>query len=223
MIDGARPKHLTLYHYWRSSSSWRVRWAFAFKEIECEYVAVDLLNGESEGTAHLARNPFGFVPALEICADLQSPPTWLTESLAIIEWADEVWPEPRLMPKSAIERAQVRQLAEVINAGTQPLQNLGPQNLYSTDPAAKKVWAQHWIRIGLSCYETLVSRTAGRFSVGDELSLADLCLIPQCYNARRYGIEPAEYPRIARIEAEALKLPSCQAADPTRFQPTSSK
>ncbi len=217
----SRPAHLTLYHYWRSSSSWRVRWAFAHKGIACEHVGVDLLNGESESAEHRARNPFGYVPALEIRARSDSPSHWLTESLAIIEWAEELWPEPRLLPRTALERAHARQLAETVNAGTQPLQNLGTQALHSEDPALRKSWAQYWIRTGLEAYERIACSTAGRFSVGDELSLADLCLIPQCYNARRFDIDPADYPTIARIEAEALRTPSCQASDPVRFQPES--
>lgn len=209
---------LTLFHYWRSSCSWRVRWAMAHKGIPCEFVAVDLLNGESESPEHLKRNPFGFVPVLEVTG-AQSQPVLLTESLAIIEFLEETWPKQTLLPGDAFARAQIRALAEAINAGTQPLQNLAPQAMYSDDPEKKKEWARHWIRNGLAAYETLVGRTAGQFSVGDSLSLADLCLIPQVYNALRYDVALEEFPIIARINETALGTSSCLEAHPDRYKP----
>src|SRR5665213_1802972 len=176
---------LKLYHYWRSSSSWRVRWGLALKDVKCEFEAIDLLSGQSESPEHLSRNPLGFVPVLEI-TESSGKKFFLSESLPILEWLNETYPEPSLFPKDPIARARARQLAEVINAGTQPLQNLNVQELHSADKEAKKHWSQHWIRNGLHAYETLVRETAGKFSVGNELSVADLCLIPQCYNCLLY-------------------------------------
>ena len=211
----------TLFHYWRSSSSWRVRWALAHKGVNYRTIPVDLLSGESESPEHLERNPMGFVPVLRIESELDSglEPLLLCESLAMIELLEELFPKPTLYPGDAFRRAQIRQLAEIINAGTQPLQNLGPQFLHSTDAEERKRWAQHWIRNGLQAYEKLVSKTSGHFSVGDEITTADLCLIPQCYNARRYDIAVEDYPTIARIEALALQSDACRASHPDRFTP----
>jgi len=114
---------LTLFHYWRSSASWRTRWALIHKGIPFEYRAVDLLKGENEAPEHRARNPFGYVPALEI--DEGGKRWMLTESLAILEWLEETHPLPSLYPGNPRTRAHIRQLTETINAGTQPLQNIG--------------------------------------------------------------------------------------------------
>ncbi len=209
---------LRLYHYWRSSSSWRVRWGFALKGIPCEFVAVDLLSGESEAPQHATRNPLGYVPVLEFVGGSSFQP-FLAESMAILEWAEEVHPEPRLLSGDAFHRAWIRQLAEVINADTQPLQNLGPQALHSDEPAKRKSWAQHWIRNGLAAYEALVTHTAGRFSVGDAVTLADLFLIPQVYNADRNDVSLDPYPTVKRISEAALATPGCQASHPDRYKP----
>ncbi len=211
---------LRLYHYWRSSSSWRVRWGLAIKGIEYEAVAVNLLSGESESPEHLERNPLGQVPVLEIEPGAKSgAPLRLFESIAILEWLEESYPERPLLPRDPWLRARTRQLAEIINSETQPLQNLTPQELHSDDPAKRKAWAQYWIRNGLKAYETVVKETAGRFSVGDHLTIADLCLVPQCYNATRYEIPLANYPIIARIHEAAKLTESYRLSAPEAFQP----
>jgi len=191
-----------------------VRWAFAYKGVDADYVDVDLLSGQSESAEHRARNPLGFVPALEI-----GPGQYLAESLAIIEWLEETVPRPFLLPGDPLKRARIRQLAEMINADTQPLQNLNAQDLHSDDPAKRKAWAVHWIVTGLEAYEKIASTTAGKFSVGDELSVADLCLVPQCYNALRNEIDLARFPTIKRIHDHALTTPSALASHPDRFKP----
>src|SRR5688500_17347222 len=113
---------LKLYHYWRSSSSWRIRWALAHKAVACEYIPVSLLDGESESEEHLSRNPLGFVPVLEIVRS-GATPFYLSESMAILEWIEEMHPNPTLLPGDAYQRARIRQLAEIIASDTQPLQN----------------------------------------------------------------------------------------------------
>jgi maleylacetoacetate isomerase len=211
---------LRLYHYWRSSSSWRVRWAFALKQLECEYVAVNLLEGEQSKSDHLARSPMGLVPTLELVGgDALPGGRFLSESLAIIEWAETQRPAPPLFPREPMERARARQLAEIINAGTQPIQNLGVQRRHSSDPEEQKRWARHWTERGLGAYEAVVSRTAGVFSVGDEITIADLCLIPQCSNADRQGVALDPYPTIRRIREAALATEACRATEPDRFKP----
>lgn len=197
-----------------------MRWAFALKGIACEYQAVSLLDGESESDAHRARNPLGFVPVLEFLDEEDPARRYLTESLAMIEWAEEMKPSPSLFPKDAYLRAQARALAETVNAGTQPLQNLNTQYKHSNDTDEQKQWAQYWIRNGLSAYETLAKPHAGKFSVGDELTVADLCLIPQCYNALRNEIALENYPTIHRIYQNALLTPSYASSEPEKFKPT---
>jgi len=198
-----------------------VRWSLAHhgRLEQTRLIPVDLLNGESESAEHRARNPLGFVPVL-LRADGQT----LCESLAMLEWLEEQpSPAPSLLPEDPWLRAQVRMLAQVIVADTQPLQNLGPQFQHSPDDALKRSdWARHWIREGLHAYETLARPIAGQLSVGDRVSLADLCLIPQLYNARRYEVRvEEEFPLLARIEEKALSLPAAKASRPDRFQPPS--
>ena len=218
-------KPIRLFHYWRSTSSWRVRWALAIKGFDCEMVAVDLLNGESESPEHLVRNPLGYVPVLEL-----SDGTFLTESIAIIEWLEEIAPTPALLPVGTqpadrVSRARVRQFVELINADTQPLQNITTQFMHSDDPEKRKAWAQHFIHAGLNAYEKILtvfevqSGTPSRYSVGDHLTLADLCLIPQCYNADRFEVSLEAFPRIQKIRAFALQHPSYAKAEPTIFAP----
>lgn len=209
---------LRLYHYWRSSSSWRVRWAFALKKIDCEYVVVDLLGEDTDEVAHRQRNPLGFVPVLEF-VDGKAPYRYLAESVAMIEWAEETHPTPKLLPGNAVERGRIRQLTELINAGTQPIQNLNVTQFHSSDPAEQKKWNQYWIRNGLEAYEQIVAQTAGTFSVGNSITMADLALIPQCYNAARNEVSLDEFPMIKRIHEAALKTEACQASHPDRFKP----
>jgi maleylacetoacetate isomerase len=215
---GAAPS-LRLYHYWRSTSSWRVRFAFAAKGIPCELIAVNLLENESEGAEHLVRNPMGYVPVLELKDAPAGAPRYLAESLAIIHWAEETFTDVPLLPGDAWQRGRIWQLAELINAGTQPLVNLGVGARHSADEAEQKLWNQHWLRKGLEAYERLVRETAGRLSVGDRLTLADICLIPQCYSAARNDVRLDDYPTIRRINEEALRLESCIRSHPDRYSP----
>ncbi len=208
-----------LFHYWRSSSSWRVRLALDWKTLPYEPVAVNLLNGESESPEHLKRSPAGFVPVLEIPGET-SP--YLCESLAIIEYLESVHPDRRsLIPGTPIEQARIRALAEIINAGTQPVQNIPVLERHSSDPAEQKAWAREFIARGLAVYEKTCVATAGRFSVGDRFTLADVCLIPQIYNAERYQVDLAAFPTILRVHGECTKLVEFQSSHPDRFAPDS--
>jgi maleylacetoacetate isomerase len=156
----------------------------------------------------------GYVPALEIL-----PGQFLCESIAILEYLEETNPAPHLLPKDPLDRAQVRQLVETINAGTQPLQNTIVAPLYSENLENQKKWNQTWIRKGLRAYEILAKGQAGEFSWGNTLTLADLVLIPQCYNAIRQGLSLAEFPLIESIYNHASKTESFQISAPERFQP----
>lgn len=210
---------LRLYHYWRSSSSWRVRWALELKGLPYEAVPINLLTDEPESPEHRGRNPLGYVPVLELLnEEAESPFRFLAESVAIIEFLDEEIPTPALLPSSRHARARSRQLAEMINAGTQPLQNPNVAAFHSADPEEQKRWNQHWIRNGLKAYEVLAQDTAGLYSVGDEITLADLYLIPQCYNAARFEVQTAEFPLLDRIVQNAQRTEPCQRSAPDRYK-----
>lgn len=214
---------IKLYHYWRSTSSWRVRWALDFKKIPHTLVHVNLLNGESESPEHLARHPAGFVPVME----LESGET-LVESLAMIQYLESTFPDrPSLLPKDPFSRAQALALAEVINAGTHPLQN-PPVTAYlaqhfAATPEQQTAWNQHWIRKGLELYENLlpasVLESKTPFSVESTLSIADLCLMPQLYNAHRYGVGLGNFPKIMAIEANLAQIESYLSSHPDRTKP----
>lgn len=209
---------LLLHHYWRSSSSWRVRWALAHKGVAYESNAIDLLHGAQHEPGHVARSPFGFVP----CLMVDDRP--LTESVAIIEWLEETHPAPPLHPRDTWARARVRQLVELVNAGIQPLQNLMVNRYVSKDPEAQKAWARHWVSRGLDALERELSAVrdeglGGMHAVGDSITTADLFIVPQLYNARRYGFDLATYPLLQSIEAAALRTEAAKASHPDRFQP----
>jgi maleylacetoacetate isomerase len=203
-----------LYHYWRSSASWRVRWALAHKGLAFEKVAVNLLSSEQRSDAHRARNPIGHLPALEV-----APGRFLAESVAILEWLEETHPSPALYPTDPWARARVRQVCELVNAGIQPLQNLVVLDKVSTDPEVKKAWARDFNERGLRALEGLLTAIdaelgEGTFAVGTSLSAADLFVVPQVYSARRFGVDVSVFPRVLRAEASALATAHADGARP---------
>jgi maleylacetoacetate isomerase len=219
MTQNARDSRPVLYHYWRSSSSWRVRWALSHKGIDYTPVAVDLLKGAQRSPEHLQRNPLGAVPVLNIDG------LELGESMAILEYLEETHPERPLLPAAPRARARVRQLCQIIVADTQPLQNLSVLEHVAelvSDPEQRRPWAERYIARGFDGYEALLRRDdapAGPCSFGDEVTLADLCLVPQCLNARRQGLDVGRWPRIAAIEAHCLRTAAAQASAPEAFKP----
>ena len=148
---------------------------------------------------------------------------YLGESLAILEYLEELHPHPALLPPDPLGRARVRQLVQVIGADTQPLQNLSVLRhvgRLDTGAEAQRQWARHYITRGLTAYEALLAQAdwpRGSYSYGSEVSMAELCLVPQCYNARRQGLELGQWPRIAAIEAAALATRAAQASHPDAF------
>jgi maleylacetoacetate isomerase len=198
-----------LYHYWRSSCSWRVRWALELKKINYTKEAVNILQGEHNKPAFLAVNPSGQVPSLAIDDGIQ-----LGESVAIMEWLEETHPSPALLPSDPVSKARVRELVQVICAGTQPLQNLKVLAAVSSDPAVKNAWAAQWIRNGLVNYEAKIRKTHGTYSFGGEVTMADLALVPQYYNAKRYNADVSDLPIIAKVYNNCMKLESCQKSMP---------
>jgi len=213
---------IVLYTYWRSSSSYRVRFALAAKGLAYESVPIDLLRGEQRHASHTARSPTGFVPCIVIDGRA------LVESVAIIELLDELFPDPPLYPRDPWGRARVRALVEIVNAGTQPLQNLNVLERLSAvherpadDAEVRKAWLRHFIARGLASFESLMAAherdgIEGPFAYGPTLTAADLYLVPQMYNAQRYGVDLAPFPRAVAAAEVALATDAAQAALPER-------
>lgn len=208
---------LKLYSYWRSSCSWRVRIALNLKGLAYEYVPVHLLKdgGQQNTDAYRALNPMRTVPTLEWSE--AGAVQRLGQSLAILEYLEARFPTPALLPAEPLTRARVRMLAEMVNSGIQPLQNLMVlQYVKGELKADDKAFAAHWNRRGLESLEAAVKETAGTYCVGDSVSFADLCLVPQLYGARRFGVDLTPFPTLTRIEAACNALPAFQAAHPDR-------
>lgn len=207
---------LTLYSYWRSSSTWRVRLALALKSIPYEQHAVHLIKegGAQHLDVHALRNPLHQIPTLEV-REATGKVRHISQSLAIMEYLEEVYPSPSLLPGDAGQRALIRQLSEIINSGTQPLQNLAViQHLRDELDVDAKAFCQRYILKGLQAYEATCASYAGAFSVGDEVTMADLCLIPQLYNARRFSVDLAPLKTLLAIERACEALPAFTAAHP---------
>ena len=208
---------MKLYGFWRSTATWRVRIGLAYKGLDYEVQPIHLRKGggEQHGEAYRAMNPMEQVPLLELNEDGRV--VRLTQSVAILEYLEERFPEPRLLPADPLLRARVRQLAEMVNAGIQPLQNTSTQ-LWVKDTlgADEKAWTRHWVGRGLTALEACVAGCAGRFSVGDSVTFADLFLVPELDFARRFLIPLDAYPTLARIDAACAELPAFQQAHADR-------
>ncbi len=208
---------MKLYSYWRSSAAYRVRIALALKGLSADYVPVHLIRdgGEQNRAAYQAINPQRLLPALEL-----DDGTVLTQSLAIIEYLDEIVPQPPLLPATALERARVRALAQVITSDIHPLTNLRVlkyiNHAFPANDEARIEWIRHWINEGLTAFEKRLEKhpQTGRFCHGDTPTLADCCLVPQLYDARRFKLDLAPFPRLTQIETACLALPAFMAAHP---------
>ena len=195
---------MRLHTYWRSSAAWRVRIALAVKGLAWEAATHDLRKGGQSAPGYLALNPQALVPALEVDGAV------LTQSLAIIGYLDERWPEPALLPGDLMERARVRAFALAVACEIHPVQNLRVLRMLrkrGLDQAAIDVWAREVIESGLAACSALTADRQGPFCFGEAVTLADITLIPQLANARRFGAR-TDYPRIEAIEAAALEHPA---------------
>jgi len=204
---------MKLYSYFRSSAAYRTRIALNLKGIAFETVPVHLTRngGQQHGAEFLALNPRGRVPALARDAG-----EVLRQSLAIMEYLDEVYPDPPLLPKDPIERAHVRAVAQIIACDIHPLNNLGPlsylRHSLKADQSAIQEWYRHWIIAGFEAVEALIKPAP--YAFGRHVTVADICIVPQVANARRFNVPLDRFPGIAAVDAAAAKLSAFDAARP---------
>ena len=207
---------LRLYSYWRSSAAYRVRIGLHLKGLAFETVPVHLVRdgGEQHTPAFREANPQELVPVLEHGKRM------LRQSLAILEYLDEMWPEPALLPATARERQRVRALAQVVACDIHPLNNLRVlqylEHEWNVPPPERDDWVRHWMVAGFDAFEAMLvgNPSTGPFCEGSQPTIADCCLVPQVYNARRFGVDLAPYPTIVRIEQACLEVRAFQAAHP---------
>jgi maleylacetoacetate isomerase len=207
---------MILHGYFRSSASFRVRIALNLKGLAYDQAPHHLRRGEQRAAGYLALNPQGMVPALAVDGAV------LTQSLAMIEYLDEVHPEPALLPTRAIDRAYVRSLAQIIACDIHPIDNLRVLK-YLRDPLGHdeptvQAWYNHWIATGFDALETILASDprTGRFCFGDTPGMADICLVPQVTNAGNFRLDLAPYPTITRIFDACMALDAFAAAHPAR-------
>ena len=205
---------MILHSYWRSGTSYRTRIALNLKGLAYEQAGIDLRTGAQKSDAFLALNPQGLVPALEADGAV------LTQSPAILEWLEETHPEPPLLPTSSVARAQVRAMAALVACDIHPLNNLrvlkALRETFDADQDAVDAWAGRWITAGFEALEALIERHGDGWCFGAAPTLADCCLIPQVYSARRFNTPLDAFPRILAIEEKAAGHPAFMAAHPDR-------
>lgn len=205
---------MTLYDYFRSTAAYRVRITLNLKGLGYQQAPINLLKGEDGSAGYRAVNPQGLVPALAV------DKTVLQQSLAICEYLDEVEPEPPLLPGDPLQRAQIRALAQMVACDIHPVNNLRILKYLTGElgisEAQKLNWYRHWIDQGFRPIEQMLEKTApdGPFCFGNRVTLADICLVPQIYNARRFELDLNPYPRIVAIEQHCLNLETFDRARP---------
>lgn len=205
---------MTLYGYFRSSAAYRVRIALNLKGLQADAVAVSLINGEQSQPAYRSLNPQGLVPALATEQGL------LTQSMAIIEYLESQHPTPALLPGDAWAQAHIRAFAQSLACDIHPLNNLRVLKYLTGElgvsETQKNAWYAHWIQTGFAGLETNLQQHAGNYCFGDSPSLADVCLVPQVYNARRFKVDLSAFPLINRITDYCNQQPAFADALPER-------
>ncbi len=207
---------LVLHGYFRSGTTYRVRLALNWKGVPYEVAPVNLLEGAQSSPDYLAKNPQGLVPALEVDGEL------LTQSPAILEWIEETYPQRPLLPSDRVERTKVRAFASVIGCDIHPLQNLRVMKKvradYGDDQDGAWAWARHWMEVGFAALETLAAKANGQngFIFGEGPSLAEIYLLPQMVNARRFGVDVSAYRHLVAADEAARALPEFADAAPEK-------
>lgn len=202
-----------LHSAWRATAPYRVRIGLALKGVSYDYAPVDLIRGDQRTPEYRAVNPQGLTPALDIGGRV------LTQSLAILEWLEEEYPDPPILPKAALDRQAVRTMALIIACDIHPLNNtrVGRKlNKMGIDAAGILEWTQGWIRDGFDALEPMVAKYGKGFAFGDRPTIADCCLIPQVYSANRYEVDLGPWPAIRAVSEHALAHPAFEAAHPNR-------
>jgi len=204
---------LTLHGYWRSTASYRVRIALGLKGLDYRQIAHDLRTGAQREHGFVALSPQGLVPALDTDGAV------VTQSLAIIEWLDEQWPEPPLLPCDPLGRATVRAMAQIVACDIHPLNNLrvltALREEFGADEAQVRRWIARWIGDGFAALETLIGRHGGRFAYGDEPGLTDCCIVPQLFAAERFEVDVSSFPRLRAVAEHARQLEAFSRAAPS--------
>ena len=207
---------MKLHGYFRSSAAFRVRIALNLKRLAYENAFIHLRKGEQRGESYLGLNPQALVPTL------QDGRHALTQSLAIVEYLDETHATPPLLPRTPHERARVRALAQIVACDIHPIDNLRVlqylQSDLKADDAAVGRWFNHWIALGFAGLEAMLAKdpATGRFCHGDSPGLADICLVPQVFNSRRYSLDLGPYPTVKRIYDACMTVPAFDAAQPSK-------
>lgn len=208
---------MILHSYWRSSASYRARIGLGLKNLKWDYQAVNIFGdtAEQRTAAYRAKNPMQQVPTLEIVED-DGRRILIPQSLPILEYLDDRWPDPSILPGDPYLRARARALAEIVNSGIQPFQNLPVLKKVKAAGADEKAWVQGFVHDGLAAFDAQAAATAGHFCVGDHPTIADCCLVPQLYSARRFGVDVAAFKLLLRIEAACNELDAFASAHPDR-------
>lgn len=202
---------MKLYNYWRSSASWRVRIALHLKHLPYEYVPVHLINngGEQHEPAYKAMNPMSQVPVLELDDGRR-----IAQSVAILEYLEDAFPDVPLRPADGYARAQMRQFVEIVNSGVQPFQNLTAQRRVKEMGGDADAWTRAFVSAGLQAMEVLARDTAGAFVIGNTPTFADCVLVPQLYGARRFGVDLTPYPTLLGIDRVCREHEDFESAHP---------
>jgi len=208
---------MKLHGYFRSSCSYRVRIALGLKGLAYEHAPVHLMRegGDQHRPEYRALNPMAQVPLLEVEHEPGLTVT-LTQSVAILEYLEERFPEPRLLPGCAYLRARVRKCVEIVNSGIQPMQNLSLMNEIKRMGGDATAFARGANERGLRALEAEAADAGGQFMIGDEITLADVCLVPQVYSARRFEVDMAAFPTLCAIDARLSALSAVALAHPDR-------
>jgi maleylpyruvate isomerase len=202
-----------LYGYFRSSAAYRVRIALNLKGLATEQAFVHLREGEQRSASHRALNPLGLVPVWRETSGFT-----LCQSLAIIDYLDETYPQPPLLPADARVRAHAREIALTVACDIHPIGSLRVLDKlsadYGSDAEARAAWNRHWIAMGFAAIEARLAETARAYAVGETPTLADICIVPQVYNARRFALDLSPFPRIVAVDEAARAHPAFAAAAP---------